>query len=146
MKLFGHPIHPLLIHFPTALLPADFVLSLLASAQHDDRFLFAGFYCLVGGISMGLLALITGLIDFFSISKENKPAIGTALLHGFINGIIILVFAVMAYKEFQSYPLLPVPSLAKLIVKAVLVIALFAGNYFGGKLIYQHQVGITVKQ
>ena len=141
MRLFGHPVHPLFIHFPPALLPADFVLSVLAYTQHQEHFLFAGFYCLAGGVVIGIFALITGLLDFFSIPKTDKPAIGTALIHGFVNGLIILIFAVIAYKEFQTYPQLTMPSTAGLIIKGILVVALFAGNYLGGKLIYQHLVG-----
>jgi len=38
MKFAGHPIHTMIIHFPTALLPMDLVLSLLGFYYHQASF------------------------------------------------------------------------------------------------------------
>ena len=69
MKIFGHPLHMMLIHFPTALLPMDFLLSFFAYYNKDSSFLTAAFYCLAGGVLAGGLAIITGLIDLLLIQK-----------------------------------------------------------------------------
>ena len=44
MKLLGHPVHPLLIHFPTALLPMDLALSGIAFYKNEVAFSMAGLY------------------------------------------------------------------------------------------------------
>ena len=142
MKFFGHPIHPMIIHFPTAMLPADLVLSWLYLVKNDPSYGQAGFYCLVGGVALGALALISGLIDLLLIPKENKQALAAGLIHGFINGIIILAYMVIAYKEWKSYPAISLPSNGGLATKTILVLTLFIGNYLGGRLIYKHKVGI----
>jgi uncharacterized membrane protein len=145
MKVFGHPLHPLFIHFPTALLPMDLVLSALSYSSGDPSFALAGFYCLAGGVLSGLAAITTGLLALTDIPKTNKQALANGLVHGFLNGFLILVFGVMAYKEWQLYPQPPVATITLLLVKGILVIALFVGNYLGGKLIYQHFIGINIK-
>jgi uncharacterized membrane protein len=142
MKVFGHPLHMMLIHFPTALLPMDILLSLFAYYTEDNSFLAAAFYCLAGGVISGVLAIITGLIDVLFISKENKAAIATAIVHGFINGTVLLFFGLFAYRSWQLYPGLNMPSLSILLLKTGLVISLFVGNYLGGKLILHHHIGI----
>lgn len=143
MKLFGHPVHPLLIHFPTALLPMDLALSLLSYTKNEVAFSLAGFYCLVGGVVMGIAAVLTGLLDLLQIPKANKEAMALAIYHGFLNGLLLSIFGIIAYKSWQAYPQLEVPTKAMLITKTILVFSLFAGNYMGGKLIYKHRIGIS---
>ena len=144
MKLFGHPVHPLLIHFPTAFFPMDLFLSGMQYYRQESSFGMAGFYCLAGGVILGLLAMVTGLLDFLKIPRDDKKAFALGLYHGFLNGTIILIFAVLAFKEWQSYPEIQT-SMGSLIVKGILVLTLFAGNYLGGKLIYEHHIGIHPK-
>jgi uncharacterized membrane protein len=145
MKLFGHPLHPLLIHFPTALLPMHYILCILYFVWHDASFASASFYCLIGGVTTGILAILAGLIDLLNIPASNKPAMTTALYHGFINGIILVVFTVMAYKDWQHLPEYQDPSVATIVIKGILILLLFAGNYLGGKLIYNYYIGINIK-
>lgn len=142
MKLFGHPVHPLLIHFPTALLPMDLALSLLYNITGNSSFYQAGFYCLVGGVLMGLLAILTGLLELIIIPKRNKKAIELALYHGFLNGVVLIIFAIITYKAWQIFPSPYFSGKTGIIVKAILIIILFVGNYMGGRLIYKHHIGI----
>lgn len=146
MKVFGHPLHIMLIHFPTALLPMNVLLSFFAYYTNDSSFLSASFYCLVAGVIGGALAMVTGLIDLFSISRDKKDVFGTAVIHGFTNAIVLLFFGIFAYRGWQAYPEMKTPSMGMLITKLALVIILFGGNYLGGKLILQHHVGVKNKE
>lgn len=143
MKVFGHPMHVMLIHFPIGLLPMEWVLSLLGYLYPNSAFPSAAFYCLVGGVLSGYMAMLTGLFDLIAIPKENKMAVGTGLLHGFINGFVVLVYTVFAYKIWQVYPHVTAPSLVMLLVKALLVVCLLIGNFLGGTLIYKHRIGLS---
>lgn len=142
MKLFGHPIHIMIIHFPTVLLPMDILFSFLTYYTKNTGFLNAAFYCLEIGVLSGALALLTGLADLLAIDRTNKPAMATALIHGFINLSVLLVFAIFAFKSWQLYPNLAKPQLASLVVKTVMILVLFVGNYLGGKLILSYHLGI----
>ncbi|HEY0749569.1 MAG TPA: DUF2231 domain-containing protein [Chitinophagaceae bacterium] len=143
MRLFGHPIHPILIHFPTALLPMELLFSFLHRIYNYEAYWIAAFYCLVVGVFAGLAAILTGLVDLTSISKDNKPAIATALYHGFLNGGIILIYGIVLYKAWQLFPDPDIPGPGALIFRAALIILLFGGNYLGGALIYKYHVGIN---
>ena len=140
MKIFGHPLHMMLIHFPTALLPMDLVLSYLFYRTGNESFGSAAFYCLVGGVGLGLLAGITGLIDLLMI--KDKTSMGAALVHGAINLAVILVFSVFAYKSWKLYPEIQIPTVIILLVKMVTVTFMFVGNYLGGRLILKHHIAI----
>lgn len=140
MKILRHPLHVMLIHFPTALLPMDLVLSYLFYATGNERFGSAAFYCLAGGVSLGLLSAITGLIDLLMI--KDKTSMGAALVHGSINLTAILVFSVFAYRSWNLYPQIRLPTITALAVKLATVIFLLFGNYLGGRLIFKHHIAI----
>lgn len=145
MKLLGHPIHPLLIHFPTALLPMDLALSVLYYSSGNASYYQAGAYCLWAGASLGVLAVVTGLIELRAIPRSAKRSIALAWYHGFVNGSIILAFCLVAYKTWQAFPSPYLTGLIGIIVKGALICALFVGNYMGGRLIYKHHIGISLK-
>lgn len=140
MKILKHPLHIMLIHFPTALLPTDLVLSYLFYRTGTESFGSAAFYCLLGGVALGLLAGITGFIDLVLIKDKNT--MGTALVHGGINLTVILVFSVFAYRSWNLYPQIAMPTVAVLAIKLVMIIFMLAGNYLGGKLILKHHIAI----
>jgi uncharacterized membrane protein len=142
MKVLGHPLHMMLIHFPTALLPMDVLFSFFAYYNKDSSFLLGAHYCLLAGVITGMAALLTGLIDLLLIKKDNKQAFATALIHGFINGTVILFYGIFAYRGWQQFPQLSMPALPGLVLKLVLLSILFVGNYLGGKLILQHRIGV----
>jgi uncharacterized membrane protein len=132
----------MLIHFPTALLAMDFVLSYLFYRRGNESLGAAAFYCLIAGVAAGLLAGITGLIDLVGI--KDKTATGAALVHGGINLTVVLLFCVFAYRGWKHYPGFGVPSVVTLVVKLAAVIFLFVGNYLGGKLIFKHHIAIVL--
>jgi uncharacterized membrane protein len=145
MKFFGHPLHLLLIHFPTALLPMDVALTFLYHTNHHASIYQAGAYCLWGGAAIGLLAIVTGLLDLLAIPRTHKKALTLGLYHGALNGSIILAFAVIAYKSWQAFPTPLLAGTTGLVTKGILVVTLFVGNYVGGRLIYTHHVGLNLQ-
>lgn len=143
MKLSGHPVHPLLIHFPTALLPMELLFRVLQRIYDSEPYGIAAYYCLLVAVLTGLLAIVTGILDIFDVAKTNKRAMSTALYHGFLNGVIILVYGIILYKLWERFPVMETPVMGAIILRAVLVLLLFGGNYLGGALIYKYHVGIN---
>ena len=141
MKILGHPIHLMLIHFPTALLPMDLVLSFLFYQSGNTNFGSAAFYCLIAGVSIGALAIVTGFIDLVLI-RNNPKATNAAFIHGGINATSLIAFSIFAYKGWNAYPLIEAPTIMILGIKFFFVLFLLAGNYLGGKLIFKHHIGI----
>jgi uncharacterized membrane protein len=141
MKILGHPIHVMLIHFPTALLPADLILSFLFYRTGNISFGSAAFFCLIGGVGLGWLAAVTGLIDL-ALIRNNAPATNAAFLHGGINAVSLIAFSLFAYKGWKLYPAVQEPSALILGTKLFFVLFLLAGNYLGGRLIFKHHIGI----
>lgn len=142
MKIFGHPIHVMLIHFPSALLPMDLVCAILALCTGNQSFTDASFFAMAGGVIFGALAIVTGAFDLIGVS-ENKPlALKKALVHGGINATVIIAYSVLAFIAYKNYPVLPQDTLAAIILKGALVTFMIVGNYLGGSLVLKHGVGL----
>jgi uncharacterized membrane protein len=132
----------MLIHFPSALLPMDAVCYGMSYYTGDDSFLAASFYAMTGGIVLGWLAALFGLTDLAFIPTNENKVMAKALIHGGINLTVILIYTVIAYSAFKTYPALKEAKLNLLIFKTLLIIFMIAGNYLGGSLILKHKIGM----
>ncbi|MCW3114485.1 MAG: hypothetical protein JWR18_2881 [Segetibacter sp.] len=141
MKLLGHPIHLMLIHFPAALFPMELVCYYIQSRNGDTSFAYASFYAMAGGVLFGWLAIITGAIDLITIRDDGALQV-KALVHGAINSAVVLTYTVVAYLFYKHYPNLPIPTKTLLALKASLNLVMIAGNYLGGNLVLKHKLGV----
>ncbi len=92
-KLFGHPIHPMLIVFPLGLLVMSLIFDLVRAATGDADFSIAAYWCIAAGIIGGLLAAVFGLVDWLAIPSGTR-AKRVGVLHGAGNVVVVLLFAV----------------------------------------------------
>lgn len=141
MKLFRHPIHLMLIHFPAALFPMELVCYYIYCTNGNTSFANASFYAMTGGVLLGWLAIITGAIDLIMI-KDNGALQAKALIHGTINTIVVLSYTIIAFMFYKDYPNLPSATITLLAVKVSLNVLMIAGNYLGGNLVLRDKIGV----
>lgn len=141
MKLFGHPIHLMLIHFPAALLPMELVCYFIFYRTGNELFGHASLYAMFGGVVLGWLSVITGAIDLIRI-KDNGALQAKALIHGTINTIVVLSYTIIAFMFYKDYPNLPSATITLLAVKVSLNVLMIAGNYLGGNLVLRDKIGV----
>ncbi|RYY90172.1 MAG: DUF2231 domain-containing protein [Chitinophagaceae bacterium] len=143
MRILGHPVHPLLVHFPTALLPMEFALQALYRNTQDFSNYNASYYCLWGALIGGAGAVLTGLVDSFAVAREKRKALPTILYHAALNAIVLLAYALLLSKEASLFP--NAYNGGGLWLRGILLALLFFGNYLGGKLIYHFGAGIKIQ-
>ncbi len=132
----------MLIHFPSALLPMDFVCYGLFYYTHQPSFASASFYALFGAVVLGWAAALFGILDILRIPPGKTDALQKALIHGGINVSVIIIYTVLAYSAYKKNPTLADASISLLIFKGVLVSFMIIGNYIGGSLILKYKIGI----
>lgn len=140
MKVLGHPVHMILIHFPSALFPVDLMLSVFGFFTDQSVFYVAAFYVVIIAVVAGWLAVMAGAVDLMQL-QENEPVLRKALIHGAINTCILMVYSVLAYSAYRRYPELIAPNEFMLAFKLILVVAMSFGNYFGAELVLKYGVG-----
>ena len=91
MKLFGHPIHQMLIVFPLGLLATAVIFDLIYLLGGATTWETASWYMIAAGIIGGLAAAVFGLVDWVGIEKGTR-AKRIGLWHGVGNVVVVLLF------------------------------------------------------
>ena len=137
-KLFGHPIHQMLIAFPLGVLGMSLFFDLIGLGTNRPALLQASYYMIAAGIVSGLLAAVFGLIDFLGITAGTR-AKRIGLLHGCGNVVVVALFAV---SWWLRRPAPSAPGTLPVVISAVAVgIALVTG-WLGGELVDRLGVGV----
>src|ERR1051325_3181848 len=92
VKLFGHPIHPMLIVFPAGLFTAAVIMDIFYLIFGNPVLASVSFYMIIIGVVGGLLAAIFGFIDWSGL-PNNSRARSIGLWHGLGNFVIVVLFA-----------------------------------------------------
>ena len=138
-KLFGHPIHPMLVVFPLGLLATAVVFDILYLSTGNLAFPTVSFYMIAAGVIGGLLAAIFGLIDWLAL-PNNSRARSLGAWHGIGNVVIVVMFAVSWLLRSDNLNLIP-GGTALLLSFAGVGLALFTW-WIGGELVYRLGVGV----
>jgi uncharacterized membrane protein len=137
-RLFGHPIHQMLIVFPLGLLATAFFFDVAFLILHREELAIVSDWMIFAGVIGGLVAAIFGLIDWLGIPRRTR-AKRIGLWHGTGN---VLVVGLFAASWFLRRPNPAEPVLIAVILSAMGVgIALITG-WLGGELVDRHGVGV----
>ena len=134
MRIFGHPVHVMLIHFPVALWPAHAGLHFASGYLPAGVAAVAGFWLLAVGTAVGWAAALCGASDLIGLSKDGETVrLRLGLKHGLINGVVLLGFTGVSAAEWPRYPNIA-HGVGFLGAEVALLILLTAGNYLGAEI------------
>jgi uncharacterized membrane protein len=142
-RIFGHPIHPMIIPFPFALWTFSLIADLIYYfGNHDYLWVNVAFYTLFGGVIGAVLAAIPGIVDYFSIRDRKVSSI--AAWHARFNIIALLVFGASLYLRTDNGLRIVNGSMTIPVLLSVLgVLLISVSGWLGGELVYKHHVGVV---
>jgi uncharacterized membrane protein len=91
-KLFGHPIHQMLIAFPLGLLVTAVIFDILTLVTHGPLWREVSYFMIAAGVIGGLISAPFGAIDWFHIPWGTR-AKRIGAMHGVGNLILVALFA-----------------------------------------------------
>ena len=91
-RLFGHPIHQMLIVFPLGLLATGVIFDVIHLVTGGPRWAEVAYWMITAGIIGGLAAAPFGFADWLGIPGGTR-AKRIGLLHGGGNLIVVFLFA-----------------------------------------------------
>ena len=138
-KLFGHPVHPMLVVFPLGLLATAVIFDVIYLVNGNVAFPTASFYMIAAGVIGGLLAALFGFIDWLAL-PNNTRAKTIGGWHGIGNVIIVVLFAISWLLRRDNLNLAP-GGTALVLELAGVGLALVTG-WIGGELVYRLSVGV----
>ncbi|HVL47188.1 MAG TPA: DUF2231 domain-containing protein [Candidatus Thermoplasmatota archaeon] len=140
--ILGHPLHPMLVVFPLALLPVGVLFDALGFWTGDTFWHAAAFWMFTLGVVGAILASIPGLVDYAFIVR-NTSAERTGTLHMIFGFLTIAVFAIAAGLHWPPGNVPFGGGLLAAIVEGVGILLLVAQGWWGGELVYRHRRGVT---
>lgn len=137
-----HPLHPALVHFPVA------CWSLATAADFASPWLgrpawWLGGVLLAIGLAVGLAAMAAGLYEYARIA-EGSPALADANRHMLAAMAAWMLYAASLWLRLDGIAL-AAPSWPALAADAAGFACLGVAGWLGGRLVYHHHVGGTVR-
>jgi uncharacterized membrane protein len=137
----GHPIHPMLIPFPLALLTLVPVSDIVYATTELPFWASVSYYMLWAGIVAAGLAAIFGLVDFLGVPRVRRVRAGWA--HMLLNVAIVALSIVNLLLRMGDVIEYIIPS--GIILSIVAAGLLLVSGWFGGELVYRHKVGFATR-
>jgi uncharacterized membrane protein len=135
----GHPIHPMLIPYPFALLSSALAFDVGASLTGRHSCSQTARQLTNAGLATALVAAVPGIIDYFGTVPSGTSARRTATQHGFSNVSALACFAMAQSKRRQDGSL-PAAGMALALLGTGL---LSLGGWLGGHLVYHEHIAVV---
>ena len=141
-SLAGEPIHPMFVHYPIALWTTSVVTDVIFYFHRNTSLILISKFLIAAGIVGALLAAIPGFIDWLTITEPAAKKTGT--LHMVLNVSALFLFAASLYLRMKNYgaPLIGHKLQVPFAVSVAGLIDMMIAASLGGKLVYQHRMGV----
>lgn len=138
IKVFGHPLHPILIVFPLGLLITSVVYDVLFLISKKPEQARTAHKLIGAGVLGGILAAAAGVIDYRAIPSGTR-AKRIGFWHGSGNVVMLSLYA-LGWKMRRANPENP-PKTALGISFGALILGQITA-WLGGELVYRLGVGV----
>ena len=138
-KLGTHPIHPMLIPFPIALLTSTLASDLAFWSTGNIFWAEASFYLLAAALVMSAAAAVAGFADFFGNARIRS--MGDAWRHMVGNLVAVLLSLLNFIIRWSATPADQVLPWGIVLSAIVFLLLLYTG-WKGGTLVYHRRVGM----
>lgn len=135
-------LHPLIVHFPIALLLSSVALSWAGRLWQGRGLDQAAWYTLLLGLAGTVVTLITGLLAAQSVAA-GSPALATLTIHKFLGIATFVVFGMQAVCTWRSKGVYSRRKrVLHTVVQLVGVALIVAVGLYGGELVYVFGLGM----
>ncbi|NNN12232.1 MAG: DUF2231 domain-containing protein [Acidimicrobiaceae bacterium] len=123
---------------------ATFVFDISTRFSPDSGLIFAATLLLLGAFFASVFAIVTGLVDWSMMVKGSRKR-KAATEHMLVQLLALLIF-VFAFALRWNQRHIPEAHPLWIVAEGLGVLAVFVGQYLGGKLVYQMAVRVKTSQ
>ncbi len=139
LKVLGHPLHPMLVMFPVALLITAVIFDVIDAAGGPNYLAEAAYWNIAVGLIGGLLAAAAGSVDLFALPSGTR-AKQVGFTHAVANLAVILLFAAVWVVRLNAASRAAGGALIAIEVVALAILGISA--WLGGELVDRLGVGV----
>lgn len=138
VAIAGHPFHPLIVTFPIAFLVGVLGTDVGYWLTHDAFWARVSMVLLGAGLVTGLLAMLTGFVDFFNINRVREHSAGWIHMIGNSVAIVLTVINLLLRWNRPVTVLMPTGLILSLVVATLLGVT----GWYGAELVYRHKIAV----
>jgi uncharacterized membrane protein len=135
-RIGTHPIHPILIAFPLSLYILSFAADVWAGLT--DKYHYIGYYLAIGAVVSAAVAAVPGVIDLLTAIPAGTRARSTGWKHAMLNIGVLALFVVSILTRGHPSAM----TYVSYATAGIGVVLLGVSGWLGGKLVYDHKVGV----
>ncbi|HEY9860031.1 MAG TPA: DUF2231 domain-containing protein [Candidatus Obscuribacterales bacterium] len=138
VAIAGHPLHPLIVTIPIAVLVLTAGSDLGYWLTKDAFWARASFWLLAVGLVAGVVAAITGMMDFLKIERVRKRTAGWA--HMVLNVAVLLLSIANFALRWGNTTGAVLPT--GIIISTIVAVLLGLSGWYGAELVYRHKIAV----
>jgi len=138
VRIFGHPLHPMLVHFPVAFWSLSAGCDLLGYFGVAEAW-SAAVLLQALGLATAIPAMASGIADF-GLLKDG--AVATATRHMMLMGLAWTTYACAALAHLDGGTVVAEPAALAVVLSAAGFAIMSVGGWYGGQLVYRFGVGV----
>jgi len=138
VSVAGHPAHPVLIVFPVAFLVGAAGTDIGYWLTSDPFWARASLWLIGAGFGAGILAAITGFLDFFKIKRVRDRSAGWLHMGGNVAALVLSLINLVLRQGNPAEPIV----FTGLAISVVVATLLGITGWFGGELSFRHKIGV----
>lgn len=142
MRLFGHPVHPMLVHFPIALWTVAAGAYVVSTAGVSELAAEIGRFANMGGLVMSILAMFAGVLELRSVGSQSE-AMCVATWHMMIMATVWVCFLLALMVSISAGLDRSTAQISAAACALVGFVLMGVGGWCGGRLVYEF--GVAVK-
>jgi uncharacterized membrane protein len=141
IKIFGHPVHPILVAFPIAFYTATLVCYIVYNSNNNVFWFKVGYVANLAGIIMAVVAALPGFIDWLYIPARTA-AKKTGLFHMICNVAALVLFALCFFMQKDKWDNPSTNIGSAIVLSALGFLITGVAGFLGFSLIQKHHVGV----
>ncbi len=138
VSVAGHPLHPVLIVFPIAFLVGAAGTDIGYWLTSDPFWARASVWLIGCGFGAGILAGITGFLDFTRIKRVRDRSAGWLHMGGNVAALVLSLINLLLRQGNPAGPIVFTGLALSVVVASLLGVT----GWFGGELSFRHKVGV----
>lgn len=144
IKIFGHPIRPMLVAYPIALYTATLVAFVISLVGGDAFWFRVAVAANVAGVVMAAVAALPGFVDWALGIPSDTPAKSHGLRHMLLNVGALVLFIVNAVLHVGQWSSTHPEKVWGLVLSALGVACTIGAGFFGWMMVQDDHVGVDL--
>lgn len=137
-------IHPMIAHFPIALIITSVIFGILSRITNIERLSYSAHYLMLFGVVTGYIAIIFGYFAFTKIGEVYDIIESLALTHSVLGAAVIILFTLLLIVRGEiNWLQIGKENIPDIVFSIIGILLLVLVASLGNKMVYEYGVAVN---